>query len=157
MRRIDEIVELLRIGDGIVEVLDHDILEGAAPPAGILVVLDDGRNELLQRICLVDRHQSVPSLVVRGMEGYRQVDLEPLLSEAEDSWDDAAGGDGDVPGADIQAERRIDVADEGEDVVIVVEGFSRPHHDDVAHPQVLVLFLQIAVIGEDLSGASPRR
>lgn len=141
--------------DGIIDILDEDIFEGDPSSAGIFAILKDGRDELFQRIGLVDRHDPITDFIRRSMQGYGKIDLQSFLSELQDARNDTTGRYRDMPGTDVQSELAVDDADEGKDVVIVVKRFARTHDDDMGDMVILIpaseKFIKIKNLAEHLA------
>ncbi len=116
--------------EGVVDFLDQDELERYHAALG-LAVAANRRDELFERVAAVDRHDLVAGLVGGAVQADREAELFGLVGEFEDFRDDARGGDGDAPGAEVQSPGRVEDAEGGQEVVVVGHGLAHAHNDDI--------------------------
>ncbi len=116
----------------VVDAGEHRPLDRDPPSLGGEVL--GGRSlDLGERVALVDREQRGSQLVVGGVEADRQLDGPRLPRKPPHSRNHPDGGHGDRAG------RHPDVFDHPTDrlpdPVVVGEGFTHPHEDDVGDPR----------------------
>ena len=129
--------ELLRLGQGIVDILQHDILEGDAPRVVGTWVAAAGGQQLGQWILLVEGHDAVAQLVGHRVQRNRQVDAE-LLAATRHHRHHTGGRQRDLAAAQGDAGRVHDDGQGLRHVVEVIKRLAHTHHDDVGQaPAVL--------------------
>jgi len=118
--------------NGIVHPGDQNILK-RDHPAFLSLILLARRDQFLQRILAVHRHDSVAHLVGGAMQRDGEAELQRLVRQPANLRCEAAGGDGDLPGADAAAPRRVQDAQRREQVFIIGERFAHSHYDNVVN------------------------
>ena len=88
---LQAIGQLVRAGVGIVDALNHGVLEGDTPRSGLYIGAA-GLQQFLHRPAVVDRHQPRADVVVRRMQRNGQRQLQLFLHELVYLIDKAAGG-----------------------------------------------------------------
>ena len=99
---LDEVGKLLRHLTAVIDTAHHRILKADAA-ARLLLVAAAGRDQLLQRERIVDRHHAGTGLIVRRMERDRQCQLQMALRQLVDLGHKAAGRQADVAHTDVDA------------------------------------------------------
>ena len=126
--RVEQLRELGRLLDAVVDAGEHHVLDEHLPPAQPAVAAALG-DDVLERVAVVDRHQLAAQRVGRRMQRQREPDrLLHLVDEPAQSRQPADGGDRRpaVGDAEIrQATRRL------EHVVEVEHRLAHPHEHDV--------------------------
>ena len=79
------------------------------------------------------------------MQRNGEIVLRVLQGEFPDARSDAAGGYGDMSGADGQPPVMIHRSQKIHDVLIVVKGLSGPHDDDMAQPLIALIQLLLHI------------
>ncbi len=128
----------VRLPVTIVYAVNHGVLKGDAPSCFPKVPMA-GSKQLLHRISPVHRHDFRAGFPVRRMEGDGQRKLKAQLRKALDAGDDAAGGQGDVPHADVQPLRAVHQLQKPQHVVQIVQRLPNPHQNDIGNRQTGVL------------------
>ena len=98
--------KLLGTRRGVVETVNHGVLEVYAPPRGI-VVPADGLHQFLNGIGLVYRHDLIADFIVWAMQGNGQADLQLFFRQSVDFRNQPAGGQTDVPHGNVHALRAV--------------------------------------------------
>ncbi len=80
------------------------------------------------------------------------MDLDRLARQAADLARQAAGGDGDMPGADVDPTRMVQQAHRADHRLVVRQRLAHPHEDDVAHAGAAEHLLHLHHLFHDLSG-----
>ena len=127
----------LRLPVVVVDAVDHSVLKADAP-SGFPEVPVAGGKQLLHIIRAVHRHDAAARLAVRRVERHRQRQLQLLFRQCIDPRHHAAGGQTDVPHADIQPVGAVDQLQEAQHVVHVVQRLADAHEHDVGHGQAAV-------------------
>ena len=124
-----EIDQGFHLGIGVVDAVDHGELVGRAASG----LLDIRLNRLVQageRVLLDAGHQLVAGALNSGMERDGERELLGELRKTLDTGNDAAGGNGQMAGADGVAIRIVEHAERLDGRVEVRERLALPHEDD---------------------------
>ena len=96
--------QFLRAAVAVVDSADEGIFL-RNPPSRDITVFPAGRQQLLDGVAAVDRHEAGADGVIRRMQGNRQGELKPLVHQAADAVDQAAGGQRYMPQPDLDTAR----------------------------------------------------
>ena len=135
----DEVGQLSGAGVGVVDPPHHGVLE-AHSPARRLLIPAHGLHQHLHGVGVVHRHHAAADVVVGGVEGDGEGELELLLGQLVDLRHEAAGGEADVPHPDVHALGGRDVLEKAHDFVEIIQRLPDAHQHDVgdALPDVLL-------------------
>ena len=125
-----------RVHGGVVDAVDHHDLIGHAT-AGGLGVGGRGLHDQVRGVSPVERHQEVAQRRPCRMQGDGQRVLRPQRGQLLDARDDAAGADGDVPGAQPERARVAEQRRGGQDPIGVQQRLAHAHEHDVRDPTAL--------------------
>ena len=81
---------------------EHCVLE-AYPTVGLLNIGPAGGKQFCHRVAAIERHQLAAQFVGGRVEGDREAHLEAFAGEAQDGRHHAGGGEGDMPGAEVES------------------------------------------------------
>ena len=109
-----------------------------------------GVGQLRQRPPAVDRHQVIAQVVVRCVEGDRQVHGQLLLRQSADSGHEADRGDGEVPCR--ESEGAMDAFHSPPGALVVGERLTHTHEHDVRDATLAGLALGPDDLFDDLTG-----
>jgi hypothetical protein len=118
------------VGGVIVDAGDEDVFEGEHASFSALIGFAGG-GEFREGILAIDGHDPAANVVRGAMEGDGQTELFGFSGQSPDLRGEAAGGDGDLAGADGAAPRGIEDAERDEELFIVGQGFAHAHDDQV--------------------------
>ena len=118
----------------VVDIPDHRIFKGNSSSC-FFKIMPARRQQRLDGIAPVDRHDGAADLVARCVQGDRQRELQVLLREPLDPVDQTAGGQADVTHADIHALFRVHKRQKAQYGVIIIQRLSDAHEHDVRHRQ----------------------
>ena len=127
---LDEVGELLRHLTAVIDTAHHRILKADAA-ARLLLVAAAGRDQLLQRERIVDRHHAGTGLIVRRMERDRQCQLQMALRQLVDLGHKAAGRQADVAHTDVDALRAGDDLQKVHHIIKIVQRLTDAHQNNV--------------------------
>ena len=121
------------MGFRIIHALDQAVLVGH-PAMSSVKIVTTGVQCLLQRIAVGHRHQRL-SLLVRGsVQGKGKGDWQSFLRQRPDLRHQSAAGDRNAPEAESVPLRIGHQVQEPDQIVIVIQRFSRSHDHDAVHP-----------------------
>ena len=143
--------EGLELGVGVVDAGHHGVLVGGTAAGGLRV----GTHRLTQALEVVlthAGHQLVARLLDGGVQRDCQSELLRLRGEAPDLGEHAAGGNGQVARADVEAVLGVEDAHGLKGGVVVEEGFALPHEHHAAHARAEVVGHHPDLV-DDLAGA----
>ncbi len=133
-----EVAKRVHLVAGIVDAADEGVLVGRATAGAVHVLAHDGV-QVEQRVLLHARHEDVAGLLNGGVQRHGKRELLGLVRELADHRNNAAGGDREVACADAALLGVVQLAQRGERVVVVHEGFALTHEHDAGHAGVEVV------------------
>ena len=116
--------------EGVVDVLDEDVLEGHHL-ALLRLVFDTGVEELGEGILAIDRHDLLADFVSGAVKRKGEPDLQRLLREKPDLRRKSAGGNGNFARADANTPRCVDDVERGQEIGVVGQRFAHTHEDEI--------------------------
>ena len=135
----------MRVGVGVILVLQHDIFKGDAPGVGGAGVIGTGLQQLLDAELLVDRHDFVAHLLGDRVKRDCQIDAD-FLPAAFHHRHDAAGRQGDAPFGQGQTVAVHHQLQRIADIVEIIQRLAHAHHYDIGQQAAVSGILRLALV-----------
>ncbi|MNM80767.1 hypothetical protein D3C81_927430 [compost metagenome] len=132
----DQFSQFKRVLSLVIDVFEHDIFE-CDPAVSPLQIVVNGPHQLLNRNGTVDLHNSGTNLIVRRMQGDRQIHTQIGICEFLDLVRQATGGYGDVSRRNREPLLILHNLNEVHHIRKIVKRLANPHYYDMADPLAL--------------------